>query len=103
MAKVFFFSDLMPQAPFSSCLGAAAAVEAALRAVARVAVRPSSLEVAFTAIMFYVCVVLKLADWFQIVLLTLMWTFSDYSQINTSLRDLEWRPMKIYYFTKINL
>ena len=49
----------------------------------------------------YVCILLKLADWFQIVLLTLMWTFLDYSLINTSPRDLEWRPRKICYFTKI--
>ena len=71
MAKVFFFSDLRPQAPFSSCLGAAAE-EAALRAVARVAVRPSSLEVAFTAMMS-ICVeerfFLKQEELLQIVLL----------------------------------
>ena len=70
MAKVFFFSDLRPQAPFSSL--AAAAVEAALRAVARVAVRLSSLEVALTAMMlFYYDILLKLTNCvlFQIVLL----------------------------------
>ena len=55
MAKVFFFSERRPQAPFSSLV--AAAVEAALRAVARLAVRPRSFEVAFTAIMLLLKVV----------------------------------------------
>ena len=53
MANVFFFSDLRPQAPFSSCL-VTAAVEAALRAVALVAVRLSSLEVALTAMVLFI-------------------------------------------------
>ena len=53
MANVFFFSDLRPHAPFSSCL-VAVAVEAALRALARVAVRLRSLEVALTAMIFFI-------------------------------------------------
>ena len=58
MANVFFFSDLRPHAPFSSCL-VAVAVEAALMAVALVAVRLSSLEVALTAmILSLLCVML---------------------------------------------